>query len=247
MPAIVTGDFAQQELRIAAYISQDEEMYKAFESGDFYTKTAEKMVGRPVDKEGPERKGAKRAVLGFLYGLGIAKYRNNVFKDYGIKLSEAQANKDREAFRATFPGLYRWQREYGSKQGWTTRSVLGWRRHVAPGKDRNGDTVPKYTDRINGPIQSTAGDILYLAIHKMQADWDAAIRTEAKFLVSVHDEIVLECPEESAKDVALWLHSKMREAFEEVLGPELGGPKSVEVSYGPSWGEQEEPKNPEEQ
>jgi hypothetical protein len=51
---------------------------------------------------------------------------------------------------------------------------------------------------------------------------------------------VLECPEEDAVDVARWLSANMREAFEEVLGPDLGGPRSVEVSYGPSWGEQTE-------
>jgi DNA polymerase I-like protein with 3'-5' exonuclease and polymerase domains len=53
----------------------------------------------------------------------------------------------------------------------------------------------------------------------------------------VHDELVLECPEEEARGVALWLKAKMREAMEEILGEELGGPKSVEVGYGPSWGE----------
>jgi DNA polymerase I-like protein with 3'-5' exonuclease and polymerase domains len=58
--------------------------------------------------------------------------------------------------------------------------------------------------------------------------------------MGVHDEIVLESPKESAKDAALWLKEKMREASEEVLGPELGGPKSVDVGYGPSWGEQTE-------
>lgn len=100
--------------------------------------------------------------------------------------------------------------------------------------------MPKYTDRLNGPIQSTAGDILYLALAKMQEDWAAGMHPDAKFLMGVHDEIVLESPEESAKDAALWLKEKMREAFEEVLGPELGGPKSVDVGYGPSWGEQTE-------
>jgi DNA polymerase I-like protein with 3'-5' exonuclease and polymerase domains len=53
----------------------------------------------------------------------------------------------------------------------------------------------------------------------------------------VHDELVLECPEANAKEVALWLKAKMREAMEEILGEELGGPKSAEVGYGPSWGE----------
>jgi DNA polymerase-1 len=117
---------------------------------------------------------------------------------------------------------------------------------VGPGESKNGEREPKYTDRLNGPIQSTAGDVLYLALAKMQEDWAAGVRTDAQFVAGVHDEIVLECPEESAEEVARWLKEKMREAFEEVLGPELGGPKSVEVSYGPSWGEQLELEDPDE-
>jgi DNA polymerase-1 len=93
--------------------------------------------------------------------------------------------------------------------------------------------VPKYTERLNGPIQSTAGDILYLTLAKMAAD----PRPDTFFLLSVHDELVLECPESEARGVALWLKEKMRSAMEEILGPALGGPKSVEVEYGPSWGE----------
>jgi DNA polymerase I-like protein with 3'-5' exonuclease and polymerase domains len=62
-------------------------------------------------------------------------------------------------------------------------------------------------------------------------------RPGVHFLLSVHDEIVLECFEEDAREVALWLKEKMRSSIEDVLGKDLGGEKSVEVSYGPSWGE----------
>ena len=106
---------------------------------------------------------------------------------------------------------------------------MGWRRVVAPDKDYK----PKYTERLNGPIQSTAGDILYLTLKKLAQD----PRSDTHFLLSVHDELLLECPEEDAREVALWLKTKMGEAMEEILGKELGGPKCAEVSYGPSWGE----------
>ena len=62
-------------------------------------------------------------------------------------------------------------------------------------------------------------------------------RPGTHFLLSVHDELVLECFKEDARGVALWLKTKMREAMEEILGKELGGPMCAEVSYGPSWGE----------
>jgi DNA polymerase I len=228
--AIVKGDFAQQELRIAAYYSRDKNMLETFANGeDIYLKTAAKLVGKPVDKDHPARQAAKRATLGFLYGLGTEKYRQNVYKDTGERLSQSQANRDREAFRAAFPEFYKWQQTYGAKHEWETRSALGWRRVVAPDKDYK----PKYTERLNGPIQSTAGDILYLTLEKLTADR----RPDTHFLLSVHDELVLECPKEDARGVAVWLKAKMGEAMQEILGGELGGPRSAEVGYGRSWGE----------
>jgi DNA polymerase I len=104
---------------------------------------------------------------------------------------------------------------------------------VSPSWNREGTQVPKYTERLNGPIQSTAGDILYLTLEKIAQD----TRVDTHFLLSVHDELVLECPEDDARNVALWLKEKMRSSIEEVLGKDLGGENSVEVSYGPSWGE----------
>jgi DNA polymerase-1 len=226
----VKGDFAQQELRIAAYYSKDKNMLETFANGeDIYLQTAAKLVGKPVGKDHPARQAAKRATLGFLYGLGTEKYRQNVYKDTGERLSASQAKQDREAFRAAFPEFYKWQRTYGARTEWETRSILGWRRVVAP----DNDNKPKYTERLNGTIQSTAGDILYLTLEKLAAD----PRPGTHFLLSVHDELVLECPEEDAREVAQWLKEEMREAVEEILGKGLGGPKSAEVGFGPSWGE----------
>src|SRR5215204_2199267 len=106
---IVKGDFAQQELRIAAYYSRDKNMLETFANGeDIYLQTAAKLVGKPVGKDHPARQAAKRATLGFLYGLGTEKYRQNVYKDTGERLTASQANKDREAFRAAFPEFYSW-------------------------------------------------------------------------------------------------------------------------------------------
>ena len=230
--SIVTGDFAQQELRIAAYYSEDRAMLEAFTNGeDIYLRTATKLVGEERAVEA--RPAAKRATLGFLYGLGVDKYRTNVYKDTGEPLSGEQAVKDRQAFRAAFPTFYNWQKRYGARKEWETRSVLGWRRVVSPSKDREGNTVPKYTERLNGPIQSTAGDLLYLTLEKIAQD----PRSDTHFLLSVHDELVLESPEDDARNVALWLKEKMRSSIEDVLGKDLGGENSVEVSYGPSWGE----------
>ena len=180
-------------------------MLEAFTNGeDIYLKTAEKLVGHPVDKSHPARAAAKRATLGFLYGLGVDRYRANVYKDTQEPLTGEQAVKDRQAFRAAFPTFYNWQRRYGTREEWETRSALGWRRVVSPSWNRDGTQVPKYTERLNGPIQSTAGDILYLTLQKMADD----PRPETHFLLSVHDELVLECLAPKARETALWLKGR---------------------------------------
>jgi hypothetical protein len=74
-----------------------------------------------------------------------------------------------------------------------------------------------------------------LVVHRLRP---CAVRAGGThFLLSVHDELVLECLKEEARGVALWLKAKMGEAIEEILGEELGGPTTAEVGYGPSWGE----------
>jgi DNA polymerase I len=116
---IVKGDFAQQELRIAAYFSEDKALMAAFVNGeDVYMRVARKIAGKDVERATDEgdsaRAAAKRAVLGYLYGLGPAKYRENVYKDTGSEISEEEAIRDREAFRAAYPGFYKWQKKYGA-------------------------------------------------------------------------------------------------------------------------------------
>ena len=174
-----------------------------------------------------------------------------MYKDTGEELLKEEAERDRDAFRKAYPRFFRWQKEQGSYKTetgrmkpdmWETRSVIGWRRVVAGQYERRFDDkparwLPKYTDRINGPIQSTAGDILYLTLGKLDEDLAAGRFSGTRFLFSSHDELVLVCDEEDATLVAAWLKSKMVEAFEEILGPELGGPGSVEVGAGESWGE----------
>jgi hypothetical protein len=74
-----------------------------------------------------------------------------------------------------------------------------------------------------------------LVVHRLRP---CAVRAGGThFLLSVHDELVLECLKEEARGVALLLKAKMGEAIEEILGEELGGPTTAEVGYGPSWGE----------
>ncbi len=143
-------------------------------------------------------------------------------------------------YRYAFPDFYGWQRAFGSRPGgkeedFETRSVLGRRRVVAP--DASGK--PKYTDRLNGPIQTTGVDVLYRTLKRLMKDQDESVCSEATFLFSSHDEIVFECPETSKEEVIEWLGRRMREVLGELIGDELAGPTSVEVACGQSWADHE--------
>ena len=88
---------------------------------------------------------------------------------------------------------------------------------MSPSRNRDGTQVPKYTERLNGPIQSTAGDILYLTLEKIAAD----PRPGVHFLLSVHDEIVRRS-EEDAREVALGSRRRCAPRSR-MSGQDLGG------------------------
>jgi DNA polymerase I-like protein with 3'-5' exonuclease and polymerase domains len=225
--AIVWGDFAQQEVRIAALFSEDKAMLKAFQRGE--------DVYAPLAKRLGSRAAAKTVFLGSMYGAGPKKYRQTVYRDTGELPSLEAAKAEQAEGRGAYPQYFEWQREFGSSAEWETRSVLGWRRVV----DSDFFGNPKFTDRVNAPIQSTAGDILYLTLCKIAKDQSSVFSDAhaAHFLFGAHDELVLEAPTRQAENVARWLGQRMRDAMQEILGERLAGPKCVEVSYGPSWGE----------
>jgi DNA polymerase I-like protein with 3'-5' exonuclease and polymerase domains len=244
---IVKADFAQQELRIVAYFSGDEKLKSVFLNGeDPHLETGSKIAGRPITKDDPERDAAKRANFGFAFGGGVRSYRETTLQDYGIVLTEEEGKRDQAAFREAWPGVYAWQKRFGSRHGsepdaWVTRSIRGRRRYVSRSRDRYGRFRPKYTDRLNGPVQSTGADILYRTLYRLDTDQQAAVFAEVEMLISSHDEIVLHAPASNAEDVAEWLKGHMRAAMAELIGEELATKTEhsdcVESYIGDSWSE----------
>jgi DNA polymerase I-like protein with 3'-5' exonuclease and polymerase domains len=244
---IVKADFSQQELRILAYFSGDEKLKTIFLKGeDPHLETGSKIAGRPITKDDPERDAAKRANFGFAFGGGVRSYRATTLQDYGIVLTEEEGKRDQAAFREAWPGVYAWQKRFGSRHGsepdaWVTRSVRGRRRYVSRSRDRYGRFRPKYTDRLNGPVQSTGADILYRTLCRLDTEQRAGVFADVEILISSHDEIVLHAPQSSAEDVAEWLKDHMRAAMAELIGKELAAKTEhsdcVESYIGDSWSE----------
>jgi DNA polymerase I-like protein with 3'-5' exonuclease and polymerase domains len=154
------------------------------------------------------------------------------------KIPEEQAKAEQAAFRKAWPGVYQWQKAFGSRSGeeenhWYTESFVGRIRYVGQKKDkRTGAYSPNYCDRLNGPIQAGGADMLYLALQKLLEDPVPGV----EILITKHDEIVLEVSHERAHEAETALYERMKEALRELIGERLATEDCVEVETGPSWG-----------
>jgi DNA polymerase I-like protein with 3'-5' exonuclease and polymerase domains len=93
---------------------------------------------------------------------------------------------------------------------------------------------PSFTERLNAPVQGTAADILKLALAELWENREAY--PHAFPVLTVHDEVVIECDEKDAQGAAAWLSETLRRALDLVLGlQELAGDDAVEVTIAPSW------------
>jgi DNA polymerase I-like protein with 3'-5' exonuclease and polymerase domains len=242
---IVEADYAAQELRILAYVAGDEALIATFANPngkDPHVVVGEQVAGHDLVEGTPEykiyRKLGKRANYGFSYGAGPARYAQSVYEDTSEQISEKQARAEQKAFQKAWPGVYQWQKDFGARTGeeedhWYTESFVGRIRYVGQRKDRDGTYTPNYSDRLNGPIQAGGADMLYLALQKLLETREIPA---AEIIITTHDEIVLEVPETEAETARLWLYECMREALQELLGPELATEDCVEAEAGPSWG-----------
>jgi DNA polymerase I len=240
--AIVKADYAAQELRILAHYTGDENLVRAFKAQaaggkDPHLVVGEKIAGKGLDKETPEgkafRAAGKRANYGFSYGAGWPRYQQSIYEDTAEVIPNKQAKAEKRAFQDAWPGVLKWQQEFGDRGGhepdaWFTTSFLGRKRWVS----RSRDGTPTYTDRLNGPIQAGGADQLYLALGRLLDN----PREGVYVIITTHDEVVLEAPVAVADEALAWLISHMREAIRATIGEELATEDCVEGETAASWG-----------
>ena len=227
---LVKADYSQIELRIAAKISGDERMLEAYEGGeDLHSITAGGITGKEViTKE--ERKLAKAVNFGLLYGQGAEGLRNYARGSYGVEMGLEDARRYRKRFFATYPGIKAWhEREWHELKGGNTQT------RTLTGRRRAG--VTKLTERLNSPVQGTGADGLKLALALL---WERRHECpRAVPILAVHDEIVVECGEDRAKEIEVWLERAMVDGMEAVLSsPGAEGPSvpvEVETKVGRTW------------
>lgn len=226
---LVVADYSQIELRILAHYSQDPTLLSAFmQQGDIHTLTASKVFGvSPKDVTSDMRRFAKTVNFGIVYGMspfGLAK---------NIGVPQSEAKKFIENYFEQYPGVKNYINSTISqahRQGFI--STLFGRRRYLPELESSNKAIREATERmaINMPIQGTAADIIKLAMIEVN-NWLKQNAHSARLILQVHDELVIEAPEENATQIA----SHIKTIMEGVAN--LRAPLVVDVGIGTNWAE----------
>ncbi len=226
----LAADYSQVELLVLAHMSQDEALIEAFlQDQDIHRTTAAAVFGIPVaEVTYNQRRFAKAVNFGLIYGMGA--YR--LARDSELTLSEAE--KYIEAYFARFPGIRRFLQETKQKarQDGYVETLFGRRRYfpvflVRGGAGNQQAIARAEREAINHPIQGTAADIIKLAMIRLHQELTAHYRT--RMILQVHDELVLEAPEDELEVVKPLMMGIMSNAFK------LDVPLKVDASVGYNW------------
>jgi DNA polymerase-1 len=226
---LMAADYSQIELRIMAHLSGDEGLLRAFRDGiDVHRATAAEVLGIAVEDVTHEQRRAAKAVnFGLIYGMsafGLAKQLN---------ISRADAQDYIGRYFARYPGVHDYMertREQAAKHGYV--ETLYGRRLMLKDINSSKAVMRQAAERaaINAPMQGTAADIVKRAMLRVQA----ALATEgcdAKLIMQVHDELVLEVRDAQVDKVTALLHREMPAAGD------LAVPLEVQVGVGNNWDE----------
>ena len=224
---LVDADYSQIELRVLAHIADDKTMQKAFcDHVDIHTATASQVFGVPVEEVTPlQRRHAKAVNFGIVYGIS----EFSLAEDIGVSRYEAREYIDNYLNNYRGVKAYMQQVVADAREKGFTETLYGRRRYIPELKSSNFN-IRSGAERIalNTPIQGTAADIIKIAMIRVEN----ALKEhypEAKLLLQVHDELIVECPEEIASDVAALVSREMENVAH------LSVPLTAEAKFGKSW------------
>lgn len=224
---LISADYSQIELRVMAHLSGDQKLLAAFQSGeDIHTRTALDAFGEKARQDPAEyRRRAKIINYSLLYGkteFGLAQ---------DMRISRFEARQIIDAYFAAFPGIPGWIEDNlrQAKEKGYVKTAYG-RIRPMPELQSGNRMLAKAAERVatNAPVQGTAADIIKLAMIRMQQRLRTT-GTQARQLLQVHDELVLECPEEQAGEVSRLVRASMEDI------PGLSVPLVVDLHHGANW------------
>ncbi len=224
---LVSADYNQFELRLAAYLANDKELIEMFNNGaDVHTMTAAQVYGRDPDEVTKQmRRDAKVINFGVIYGMsphglsvatGMTQHAAKTFIDKYFEL------------RKPLLDYMKSLREKAEKDGYV--ETLFGRRRPTPDIHSSNFVVREaaYRQAINMPIQGTEADLMKMAMIKVQKELEGS---DCKLLLQVHDSLVIECPEDQAEKTSKMLKYVMENVYK------LPVKLDVDVSSGKNWGE----------
>ncbi|MCQ2182063.1 MAG: DNA polymerase I [Bacteroidales bacterium] len=224
---IMSADYSQIELRIMAHLCGDEHLRQAFRDGiDVHSATAAKIFHIPVEEVTPEqRRIAKTANFGIMYGISAFGLSQR------LKCSRSEAKKIIDDYFESFPSIRGFIDETlsNARANGYVETIFGRRRYVPDVSNANAN-VRSLAERnaVNAPIQGSSADIIKIAM----AGVDRRLRTEglkARMVLQIHDELVVELPEEEIDAVRKILVEEMEGVVK------LSVPLTVECKYGKTW------------
>jgi DNA polymerase-1 len=224
---LVSADYSQFELRLAAYLADDKELMEMFNNGaDVHTMTAAQVYGRnPEDVTKNMRRDAKVINFGILYGMSP----HGLVAATGMSYEQAKNFIDKYfELRKPLLDYMNHLKEKARKDGYV--ETLFGRRRPMPDIHSANFMVRQAAERaaINMPIQGTEADLMKLAMIEVEKKIEG---TKCKMLLQIHDSILIECPEEEAKDTATMLRDIMENIYK------LPVKLDVDTSIGKNWGE----------
>jgi len=224
---LVDADYSQIELRVLAAIADDEKMIDAFSNDvDIHSLTASQVFNVPLDLMTPDiRSRAKAVNFGIVYGIGAF----SLSKD--IHVSVAKAKEYIENYLATYSGVNKYLNEVveKAKENGYVSTIFGRRRYL-PELTASNFVTRSFGERVakNMPIQGTAADIIKIAMNKVNSRLKNE-NLDAKLIMQVHDELIIEAKEDIAEEVSKILKEEMENAVEFKV------PMLVDVSCGKTW------------
>ncbi len=224
---LIDADYSQIELRLLAHISGDENMIEAFNSGiDIHTVTASQVFRVPIEAVTSEmRKRAKAVNFGIVYGISDF----SLAMDIGV--TKRQAGEYIETYLARYPKVAEYLKNIilkAESDGYVS-SMLGRRRYI-PELSSQKKVLKAFGERVamNAPIQASAADIIKIAMCRVDKALEKS-GLDAKLILQVHDELIVDCNADDADKVKEILISEMENCID--LSVEL----IVEAAMGVSW------------
>jgi len=227
---LISVDYSQIELRVVAHMSQDEAMLNAFRQGqDIHAATAAAIYDIPIEEVNKDqRRHAKAINFGLIYGMSAFGLTRTT------DLTLAEAENFVKTYFERFPRVKSYLdsiRHQAASDGYV-ETLLGRRRYFPNLKNPVSAQLKAREEReaINAPIQGTAADILKIAMIELEPAIQIA-NIKAKMLIQVHDELVLECPQDELDATIALVKETMENAYK------LDIPLSTDARYGSNWAE----------